>query len=226
MRSAWYARNLAESLYRQLFLLVHQVLRRYEVDPIGVWVADQFVQVDTRQFQEREDVKIRSGLSAGERMRQVQSLDMNINYQLQVAQIAGPGVLSNIDSLYTALMDRDKASGIDDPQRYWLDPKGPQSLEAQEANAQNAQQQQEMAARLQHAEGQLKEQELQLKKYEHDGNLKFDYDKLKAETGQDEAKTVADNITKLKVAEIAHDSGAEGEEAGEGTDQGGNRESG
>ena len=201
-RSAWYARNLAETGFRQVFLLVHETLRRFEMDPVGVWVMGEFVQVDTRQFREREAVNIRSGMSSSERVRRIQALDHTIQTQVSVMQVAGPGVLSDLSGLHQAVMDRDKAAGIDSPQRYWLDPQSQKSLQAQQANAQNSDQQQQLASQLEQADKQIEAQKIQLDKYKHDTQLKFDYDELAQKTEIEEAKIVGDAVTKLEVAAI------------------------
>jgi hypothetical protein len=202
LRTAWYTRNLAETLFRQVFMLTHETLRRYEVDPIGVYVQGQYVEVDTRQFKEREVVNLRSGMSSSERVRKIQALDHTIQTQMGLAQAAGNGVLSDLAGLHQAVVDRDKAAGIDNPQRYWIDPESPKSLQAQQANAQSQQQQQQLAQQLEQATQQLEQAKLQLDKYKHDGELKFDYDELAVKTEIEEAKIVGTATTQIELAAI------------------------
>lgn len=219
-RSAWYARNLSETGFRQVFLLVHETLRRFEMDPVGVWVMGEFVQVDTRQFKEREAVNVRAGMSSSERVRRIQALDHTIQTQIGLVQAAGPGVLSDLSGLHQAVMDRNKAAGIDSPQRYWLDPQSRKSLEAQQANAKTQQEQQQLATQLEAADKQIEAQKLQLDKYKHDTELKFKYDELAQETEIEEAKIVGDAVTKLEVAAIGgQDKGSGDTAAGSGSGQ-------
>ena len=214
MRSAWYCRNLAETLIRQVFELTHETLRRYEMDPVGVWVANQYIQVDTRQFREREVFTVRAGLSSGERVRKLQALDTTIQYQLQAAQIAGPGVLSNLQGLYALLTDRDRCAGIDTPQRYWLDPESQQSQQAQQANAQSQQQMQQTQEAMAAAEIQDKRDEKALDKYKHDTDLEWKYFDTRSDNDMKEAELV------VKAAQ----SGGEGQAEGSGNAESGDSE--
>ncbi|MCP4169341.1 MAG: hypothetical protein GY758_01055 [Fuerstiella sp.] len=196
MRTAWMTRNFAETMLRQVFLLTHRTLRSYDVDPVGVWVAGQFAQVSSQMFKEREAVNVRGGMSSAERTRRIQALDYNINMQVQSAQVVGPGVLSDTRRLHQALTDRDKAAGIDNPGRYWLDPDSPQSQQAQQQNAEGQQAQQQAAQAMEQAEQQSKELDRQLKKYQGDQEIQWKYYDTNADNERTEAKLVADGINK------------------------------
>jgi hypothetical protein len=214
-RAAWYSSNLANTLLLQVFLLTHETLRRYETDPVGVWVAGQYLQVSGQQFREREGANVRLGMSSGERNRRLRALDANIQMQAQIAQITGPGVLSGLQQLHTALVERDQVAGLE--QELWLDPQSPESLQAQQAASQSQQQQQQIAMQMAAAEEQGKQQDRQLDKYKHDSELQWKYYDTQTDAGLKEAEIVADNVTKLtQGAQSGADNQAESGGAGNG----------
>lgn len=194
LRTAWYTRNIAETLIRQVFIITHRTLRRFEMDPIGISIMGQYVEVNPSQFTERESVNVRSGMSSSERVRLLQALDSSINMQVQLTQVAGPGVLGDLSTLHQMLVDRDKAAGIDNPTRYWIDPKSQQSLQAQQSNAQGQQQQQQIQMQLEQADKQLEAQKIQLDKYKHDGDLEHKYYDTNVDAGLQEAKMTLEAV--------------------------------
>jgi hypothetical protein len=154
-------------------------------------------------------------MSSGERNRRLRALDANIQMQAQIAQITGPGVLSGLQQLHTALVERDQVAGLE--QELWLDPQSPESLQAQQAASQSQQQQQQIAMQMAAAEEQGKQQDRQLDKYKHDSELQWKYYDTQTDAGLKEAEIVADNVTKLtQGAQSGADNQAESGGAGNG----------
>lgn len=198
---AMIARTLAETLIRSTFLLVHTVLRHESTEPMTLRLADQWVSVDPRSWRERETINIKAGLSPGERTRKAANIEKVVQHQMTLLQAGMDGVLVSLPNLYSSILDWASASGIDAVQKYFVDPAGQASSQAQQAKSQQSQQMQQMQQQLAQAEHQLKAQDLQLKKYQADLEDKFNYWKEALHAEIEEAKLVGAATAELQLAE-------------------------
>jgi hypothetical protein len=192
------ARNLAESLLRSLFLLVHRLLREELAEPLTLRLADQWVQVDPGQWRSRDRVNIKSGLSPGEKARKRDALGQVISYQWSVLQAGQDGVMVTLPNLYNAYLDWASANDLDAGEKYFTDPQSQTAQQGMQAKMQQNQQQQGQQQQLMQAqlqlEGmdrQLKEQEQKLKALQADADLKFNYWKEALNAEIEEAKLTA-----------------------------------
>lgn len=193
--AAWYARNLAETLLRSAFILVHRTLIAEYDQPLTVPVNDAWVQVDPRQWRERDRVDIRGGLSFGERMRKQQALQQVVQTLMAAMQSGADGVLADLQGLHTALLDWCQASGLDGPERYFVDPAGQSAAAAAEQKQQQAQEQQAMQQQLwqihlqlEQTRIQLQEQKQQTEALQKRADLAFKYRELQTHAEIEEAK--------------------------------------
>lgn len=160
--AALFARNLAETLLRSLFLLVHRTLADEYGEPMQLQLAGQWVTVDPTTWRPRSRVNIRQGLSPGERSRMVAGLTATVQAQLQLLTAGMSGVLVDVPALHRALLDLGRAQGLDGAPMYWIDPASPQSQQAQQAQAQQAQQAQQLQQQLAQIQLQLEQARVQL----------------------------------------------------------------
>jgi hypothetical protein len=193
--AAWYARNLAETLLRSAFLLVHRTLIQEYDRPLSVPMADQWVQVDPRQWAERVRVDIRGGLSFGERMRKQAALQQVVQTIMAAMGAGVDGVLADLQGLYTALLDWCQASGLDGSERYFVNPAGQKAAQAAQAKQQQAEQQQAMQQQLWQIHLQLEqtrialqEQKQQTDALQQRADLAFKYRELATHAEIEEAK--------------------------------------
>ena len=194
-------RNLAESLIRSLYLLVHKTLRIKMPGEITERLGSEFVTLDPGQWPARVRVNLKSGLSIQERAFRKRTMTEILMKQTELFQSGMDGVLTSVQSYHNALEDWSRASMVDNPERYWLDP---MSEEAQQAAQQKQQQRAETAAKEKETnqmlfgiQNQLEQMQINLNKYEFDKELEFKYWKEQQLSEQKEAELVTEAAIKL-----------------------------
>ncbi len=171
--------TLAETLIRSTYLLIHRTMRTELTQPLLLQKAGQWQETNPAEWPERTRINVKVGLSPQERARRQSNLTQILQAQLQMLQIAGPGVMVGLDNLHATLIDWARASGIDAPEQYWVDPSSPDSQQAAQANAQAQQQAQQQAEAQQQQmvalQAQLAQAELQQKQIEAEQELRYKY---------------------------------------------------
>ena len=134
-------RNLSETLIRSIYLLVHRTLRTKMPGEIVTRIGKEFVNIDPMTWQTRERVNVKAGLSVQERAHKKRVMEQILAKQTELFQSGMDGVLVDMESYHNALNDWGRASLIDNPERYFIDPKSKKA----EAAAQQKQQEQQAA---------------------------------------------------------------------------------
>ena len=177
--AAMICRSLAETLVRQLYLIVHQGAREWLTQPVPAKMQGRFTLTDPKSWPERERVNVATGLSVGERQRKRQALEVVIQQQEKLAQAGMAGILVTAEGYYAALMDWSRAAEIDNAERYFADPRSPGSQQAaqqQQQQQQAAQQIQTQLATLAAAAAQQQQViENRMRKYESDQKTALEY---------------------------------------------------
>lgn len=188
MQAGMVARNLAETLIRSTFMLVHRLLRTDYGQPLNLRLADTWVTQDPSKWPPRDRVNIKAGLSPAERKQKAGNLAAIMQGQVQMAQMGMDGVLVGPDNLYSAFMDWAAASEIDAPEKYITNPDSEKGKQAGAMKTQQAQGMQQMQAQMAQQQQQLEAMKLQLDKAKSDNELKFKYweARLNAETKEAE----------------------------------------
>lgn len=188
--SALMTKLVATTLVRSIFLLAHATLRLEFKQPIPTKRHGRWITVKPSDWPVREEITIRPGSSPNERARQVGALKEIIATQTQLAAQGLDDVILDVNSFYTAIMDWCRIQDLPNPEKYWLDPKSPESVAAIERK-------QEAAMLNEQAQGKFMEQAVELEqlrtafdKYKQDTDLQFKYWEaiLKSET--EEARIV------------------------------------
>ncbi len=206
MLVSFMGRNLSETFIRPLYLLMHEYMRRYANAPIELKMAGEWTQVDPQQWPKRERVTVRAGMTAGERTHIQRTLQQLLNYQLQAIQSGQNGVLADLSTVYNTILDWCSYAGIDDADRYVINPRSQAAQQAAQANSQAQQQAQQQAAQAQQAlireQLQLEYAKLQQKAKESGDELAYKYwsDRLKSET--EEMKIVASGTIDLEKVQM------------------------
>ncbi len=120
--AAMFAKNLAETLIRGIYLVMHQLMRTHAIDPIGVRMRDQWVNVQPNQWPARHEITVLPGLTPRARMAITQALGQGLQFSQLALQLGLDGELVDPDSLYRTITDLYRASGIESPEQYWVDP--------------------------------------------------------------------------------------------------------
>ena len=208
--SAYYCRNIVESLVKETFLLIHQALRHYYDETIQAKLHGKWASATPSDWTRRRNVRVIAGLSSAERNQKSAALAQNLNYQTQAMQAGMAGVMVSPDKIHATLADWLRASDLPDVEAYYIDPSSEEAQQALKQKAEQAQAQQQKQEQLQKS---LIDQEQQLDKYKHDTQLQFDKWEamLKAET--EEAKLTvqaAKDAIDLANAEIDKDGSTDG----------------
>ena len=205
MLASQIGRNLAESLVRQTFLLIHRVLREEFSGTITYRQTDEWVQADPSEWLPRNRINIVVGLSPGERRRKRAMLGEIISMQMQLIQGGTANITTSWKGVHAAITDWMRAGELDSSEGYFLDPEGRESLEAQQAQQQQAQAQQQADQVIQQLAVDMEQQTLELDKYKHDSDLQFKYfdARLDAQVKSEieEAKLVVEGIKDVENAD-------------------------
>lgn len=203
-------RNLAETLIRPIYLIMHYYLRNFSNAPLELKVAGEWTQADPSQWQHRDRCKVKAGMSSGERAATQRTLQQVMQLQTQAMQSGLAGQLTDVSSMYNAATDWLTMAGIDNPDSYLINPKSPQAQQAAQQAAQQQQQQQAAQQQLIQQQAQLEMLKLQQKAKDDEDTLAYKYwsDQLSAEV--DEAKIVATGTIDLEKAHIHHNSAPNG----------------
>jgi hypothetical protein len=207
--AGWYATNLVETMLKPAFMMVHRLLRTEMGGPAEAKIRGKWQQTDTSQWPERRNVDCVMGMTTAEKAQRVMSLSQVLQHQMMLMQTGAAGVLVDSGNIYNAMTDWVRASNLETPEQYMVDP---QSEEAQAVQAQQAEQQQAQQQQLQQLQQRMVEQEqaFELEKQRRDLEYKRWSDLLDAEV--EEAK-----ITEQGISDMAKLN------AGSGTDSGTDR---
>lgn len=193
--AGWFASNLVETLLKPAFMRVHKLLRTDLAGETSAKIRGKWQQTDTSQWVERENLSITMGMTSAQKVQRIGALNQVISKQTEILSQGGGDILTSLAKVYNAMCDWCRASDLDTPEQYLIDPTSP---EAQQAGQQKAQQAQQQAQQQQQQIQQLQEkiQAFELEKQARDLRYKVWSDQLDAEVK--EAQMTADNVVKLK----------------------------
>lgn len=129
------ARIFAETGVKDLFLQIHELLRKHGKQRV-VEIAGSWEQFDPTEWRDRNDMSIKVGLGTGDRSRIQSALGQILAFQEKVVGAGGKDVLVSDKNIYTALTDFARYSGLTSALPYFTDPDSP---EVQQRMAQKAQ---------------------------------------------------------------------------------------
>jgi len=192
------ARTFAETGVKDLFLLVHRLVRMNYTKPDIIRLRNQWVEVDPREWKNRKDLSISVGLGAGNKDQQLMHLSTILQMQREAIQIG----ITNPEKIYNALAKLTQNAGFKNPDEFWVnpanapppEPPGPsieeQAIQAQkEIDAMKVQADNAQKA----ADIQLKQQQLQLEEWKT--KLQEETKRMIAElNAQKDIKTTSMNI--------------------------------
>lgn len=168
--AAMIARTLAETLIRQTYFNIHAALNNFVTGPQDFQMNDQWFKTDPSNWLSRNSLKIDVGMSIGERTAKVSTLRGMLDLQIKAMEMEADGILTNRKKIYDLIMDIAYTSGIQNPERYWIDPNSPEAQQALQQKQQSAQQQAEEAKAMQEMmfeyQRHIEEQKDKIKAYE------------------------------------------------------------
>ena len=117
------ARIFAETGIKDLFQLLHAVVRKHGGAKQTVRLRNNWVNVDPREWQERQDMTVNVGLGTGGKAEQLIHLQSLVGLQTQAIQ-GGIGMVSK-QNLYNLAAKYCQAAGFKDADQFFLDPSKP-----------------------------------------------------------------------------------------------------
>ena len=112
------ARTFAETGVKELFMLVHKLVRTHMTKPDVVRLRNKWVDVDPREWKSRSDLSISVGLGAGNKDAQMVMLNNIITMQKE-ALAAG---ITSPEKIYNALAKLTQNAGFKNPEEFWTNP--------------------------------------------------------------------------------------------------------
>jgi hypothetical protein len=122
------ARTFAETGVKDLFLLVHRLVRMNYTKPDIIRLRNRWVEVDPRGWKNRKDLSVSVGLGAGNKDQQLMHLTTILQMQKEAIQIG----ITSPDKIYNALAKLTQNAGFKNPEEFWTNPAdNPQPQEQQ-----------------------------------------------------------------------------------------------
>jgi len=122
------ARTFAETGVKDLFQLVHKLVRTTLTKPDIIRLRNRWVEVDPREWKARKDMSISVGLGAGNKDKQLMHLTTILNMQKEAIQIG----ITNPEKIYNALAKLTQNAGFKNPEEFWTNPANTPEQEGQQ----------------------------------------------------------------------------------------------
>lgn len=207
------AQAFANTYVRELYKLLHTVIRRYQPGNTQAMVNQQTITTDPATWPRRHQFGVNIGMSKGERQAQIQGLMAMQQAQLQLMQQGGQGVLVSFDKIYNTMFDMAKAIGLRRPGDYWVDPKSEEAQQAMQAKQKEREAQEQAQQAQQQAQAQFAQEQLGIFKFSEETKRRKvdnDYELGKLEQFTDafhKQDKIANELTEL---ELEHNEDIEG----------------
>jgi len=117
------ARIFAETGIRDLFSLLHGVIRKNGSQAQTALLRNQWITVDPRDWKERSDMTINVGLGTGTKSEQLAHMTTIIAFQKE-ALAGGLSHMVTVDNLYNSAKEVVKLVGLKSVNRFFTDPRG------------------------------------------------------------------------------------------------------
>lgn len=191
---------IACTLIRETFLLAHTVMRENFTEPVPFKRNGKWISPIPAQWQPREMVTVKIGMSPGERARMAAALGKMLDSQLALADKGLDEVLVNATRFYRTLMAWARVNDIRNPEQYFIDPESPEARRAFALKTKAAQQDAGKRQNLMERAIGKEEAVVALDKYKHDSSLVHKYWSDVLDSEVEEARIVGDSTTKLLLA--------------------------
>ena len=195
------ARTFAETGVKELFKLVHYLVRTTLTKPDIIRLRNKWVEVDPREWKARKDLSISVGLGAGNKDQQLVHLTSILNMQKEAIQIG----LTSPEKIYNALAKLTQNAGFKNPEEFWTNPvNNPQ----QEGQKQDKPSEAEIMVQGQlQIEQQKAQAQLQQEQVRSQNDVIIEREKIAAQAELERFKAQLKAETDLAIAQIKAQSG-------------------
>lgn len=153
------ARTFAETGVKDLFLLVHKLVRQNYTRPDVIQLRGKWVDIDPRSWKTRKDLTVSVGLGTGNKDQQLQHLMMILTAQKEALAIG----VATPDNIYNSLVKLTQNAGFRNSEEFWTNPKDAPPQEPQEdpmVTVEREKIQGQMALQQQKAQADLQQEQL------------------------------------------------------------------
>ena len=195
------ARTFAETGVKELFKLVHKLVRTTLTKPDIVRIRNKWVEIDPREWDDRKDLSISVGLGAGNKDQQLMHLTSILNMQKEAIQVG----LTNPEKIYNALAKLTQNAGFKNPEEFWVNPA---NTPQQEGQPQDKPSEAEIAVQGQlQIEREKAQAQLQQEQLRSQNDVIIEREKIAAQAELERFKAQLKAETDLAIAQIKAQSG-------------------
>lgn len=128
------ARIFAETGYRDMFLMIHELVIKHYDKASTVKLRGKYVEINPTEWKKRYNMSIVVGLGTGNKDKEIGQLAQVITDQKEHLLNGSP--LVTLQNAYNAYNDLIDVSGLKDASKYYTDPSSPEAQQAAAAAAQ------------------------------------------------------------------------------------------
>ena len=172
MRIKMIARIFAETGIKNMFVHLHELLRKHQEEKLAVKLRNKWTEVNPRGWKTRTDMAVTVALGTGSKDRQLSFLNNILERQIQAIQFQGGvgGPLVTLKNIHRTLSRMVEMTGLKSPDMYFQEPDenfqpeqqpDPEMLKLQ-AEQQQKQAELQIKAQSQQADAQLKQEKAAL----------------------------------------------------------------
>jgi len=188
------ARTFAETGVKDLFKLVHRLVRTQYTKPDIVRLRNKWVDVDPREWKNRNDLTISVGLGAGNKDQQLMHLQTILAMQKE-ALAAG---ITSPEKIYNALAKLTQNAGFKNPEEFWTNPaENPQPQQPNQPSETEIAIQGQLAIEQQKAQAQLEQEQIRSR-----NDVIIEREKIAAQAELERYKAQLKAETDLAIAQI------------------------
>jgi len=194
------ARTFAETGVKELFKLVHHLVRTTLTKPDIIRLRNKWVEVDPREWKARKDLSISVGLGAGNKDQQLVHLTSILNMQKEAIAVG----LTNPEKIYNALAKLTQNAGFKNPEEFWVNPANTPEQEGQPNKPSEAEimVQGQLQIEQQKAQAQLQQEQVRSQ-----NDVIIEREKIAAQAELERFKAQLKAETDLAIAQIKAQSG-------------------
>ena len=195
------ARTFAETGVKELFKLVHYLVRTTLTKPDIIRLRNKWVEVDPREWKARKDLSISVGLGAGNKDQQLVHLTSILNMQKEAIAVG----LTNPEKIYNALAKLTQNAGFKNPEEFWVNPANTPEQEGQKEDKPSEAEimiQGQLQIEQQKAQAQLQQEQVRSQ-----NDVIIEREKIAAQAELERFKAQLKAETDLAIAQIKAQSG-------------------
>ncbi len=195
------ARTFAETGVKELFKLVHYLVRTTLTKPDITRIRNKWVEIDPREWKARKDLSISVGLGAGNKDQQLMHLTSILNMQKEAIQVG----LTSPEKIYNALAKLTQNAGFKNPEEFWVNPANTPQMEGQQEDKPSEAEiavQGQLQIEREKAQAQLQQEQLRSQ-----NDVIIEREKIAAQAELEQFKARLKAETDLAIAQIKAQSG-------------------